>query len=110
MPTVTGMFSPEDIFEAFLFEQVQRKKAQEGMNTTKTHRAFYLAKKEFSDLMDEYDFLLGTEPYSPTLDQMFQTYRRSGILTVDGKVKNSEPLKEPSEELKPVAGYICDKV
>ncbi|MBW2966288.1 hypothetical protein KY342_04250 [Candidatus Woesearchaeota archaeon] len=118
MQTETGMFSPEDVFEAFLFEQIQRKKTQENMNTREVHRAFYEAQQEFPDFMSEYEFLLRTEPYSPTLHAMFHEYRRAGILTAeDGKfilrdpeLWNPRPLKEPPEELKPVARYICDKV
>ena len=60
--------------------------------------------------MSGYKFLLKTEPHSPTLDRMFWEFRQSGILTVDNKIKNPEPLKESPEELIPVARYICDKI
>ncbi len=113
MTTATELFSPEQIFKAFLYEQIKRDKAQENVNASEVHRAFYLAQKEFPDFMSEYEMLLRTEPYSPTLHRMVRNYRQDGVLTEeDGKytIRNPEPIKEPPEELRPVAEYICDKV
>ena len=112
MVTATEV-SPGDIFEAFLYEQKSRGRTEWKRYNKKVHRAFYDAKKEFPDLMDAYDFLLRTEPYSHTLNSMHQEFRQAKILALVDEnvvVRNPELLKEPSKELRAVARYICDRV
>jgi hypothetical protein len=112
MPTAIEV-SPEDIFEAFLYEQNSRGRTEWQRHDKKVHRAFYLAKKEFPDLMEAYSVLLRTEPYSHTLDRMFWEFRQARILArVDENIviRNPKALEKPDETLGRVAEYICDRV
>ncbi len=108
-------YSAEDIFEAFLYEQVQRGNVEWRIFDRRIHRAFYQVAKELPDAMTSYDrWLIRSEPCSPRLTQVFWEFRQSRKLVAsdDGKVvlKDVSELQRPGEGLERIAKHICDKL
>ena len=75
--------SPEAVFDAFLL-QIDAKKYQ--IYPTVLHHIFYKASLACPAEMASFEFLLRTQPYSPTLDQIiweFQQADRLGRMNPD---------------------------
>lgn len=109
---IATSYSPEEVFEAFLYEQHQRGRDTWQRFDKKVHRAFHQAQAEFPEVRGAFDdFLIRAEPYFHRLEEMFWEFKQARIIgSEDGKtiIINAEALKEPSRELKEVARYICD--
>lgn len=69
--------SPEFIFDKFL--RRMRGKLLE-MPTRQLHRLFYFASLKHPTKMDSFEFLLRTEPYSPTLARLVWEFQQADQL------------------------------
>jgi len=107
--------SPNKIFEALLLEHKKRGRETLTSSRRKLHRAFYDVQREFSEEMREFEFLLRTHPYSPTLDIIIRDYRQAKIIAIPDEpgeimIRNLDSLQNPSEEATHIAKIIYSEM
>jgi hypothetical protein len=109
--------TPESLFDAFL--RRIRRECTEPLKITPRmlHRLFYIAYLKFPDEMRSFQFLLRTEPYSPTLARLvweFQQANQLGRINPDytGYLVKAEgdAMAEEGEDIRPVIDSLVGEL
>ena len=106
------IYSPREIFAAFLIEENLRGRAKWKRYGKKMHRAFGDAKIEFPSELSCYEISQRIPSYSPTLEEMYLEFIKEGVLYRENGtllLKDASSLN-PNHYLEPIAKCISDRL
>ena len=112
MSRMNQIYSPQEIFTAFLIEENSRGRVNWKRYGKKMHRAFGDAKIEFPSELSCYEISQRIPSYSPTLDEMYLEFGRAGILYRENGtllLKDASSLN-PNHSLEPIVKCISDRL
>jgi hypothetical protein len=105
-----GNYDAGDVFRAFLYEK-SRLSTEFEYDMIRMHRAFYDASKQFPTEMKRYDFLITTNPYSPTLEKMLTLSQLSGLIILQPNNKITivaDELRRPARDMQRIGRHLSD--
>lgn len=106
------IYSPREIFTAFLIEEKSRGRVNWKRYGKEMHSAFGDAKELFPSELHRYEFPERVTSYSPTLEEMYLEFTKEGVLHRENGtliLKDASSLNH-NPPLEPIARCISDRL